>query len=482
MSHSLPLGMALGMAPALTLLACSEVAPPGPEPVATAVASASAAPASSVVVPPPAPPTLGLVPMFSSELGDRAALYQIQGALVVAAGTRVGRVTKEGVAWVEATVPAGSPALGPNQIVQVAGVYPDAIDVVFRSTNGRAPTPTYFPLTGKGHASVFASGGGAGWISGLARVGETTLLAGSEWTGSRIVAVRGPNLKTTSISAAKAGCTEAEVPPNPIKPRGPAVDPYVFGASASGRAVALGMFCRERGPAAEVWDAKGETSALVPLKPHLKDLGGSTQLLAGAGDRVFVVDPGEKVALQLEGEKVTALPRLPGPRLQGFVSADHVLHVSDGLAIHRLEEGAWRLLAHLQWPTEFGQLGLLDGETWGTVLGGLVRLAPAPSLEAKGECATPFVHLYDVSALSEPTFTFPTTRKALTSFAKADRIGMVEFREGVRRLGLTVPSKEIGEEVIAHVKATMKDESPRLICYAPPSSARTIPLGKVAGK
>jgi hypothetical protein len=92
-------------------------------------------------------------------------------------------------------------------------------------------------------------------------------------------------------------------------------------------------------------------------------------------------------------------------------------------------------------------------------------------------CATPFVFLYDVSPKSEPTFTFPTTRKALSTFDKLDRIGLVEFDENGRRLGITVPDKAVGEAVMAHVVANMKDEKPRLICYQP-KAPRTIKLDK----
>lgn len=69
----------------------------------------------------------------------------------------------------------------------------------------------------------------------------------------------------------------------------------------------------------------------------------------------------------------------------------------------------------------------------------------------------------------EPWFTFPTTRKALSSFSQAKDISLVEFVEAGRKLGVVVPSREVGEAVVAHVKATMKDEKPELLCYEPRS-------------
>jgi hypothetical protein len=83
-------------------------------------------------------------------------------------------------------------------------------------------------------------------------------------------------------------------------------------------------------------------------------------------------------------------------------------------------------------------------------------------------CPTPFVHLYDVSADNPKDFTFPATRKALSTFAGVTEVGLVDFHaEGARRLGITVPSKAQGEALVAHIKAHMKDEDPRLICYEP---------------
>jgi hypothetical protein len=42
---------------------------------------------------------------------------------------------------------------------------------------------------------------------------------------------------------------------------------------------------------------------------------------------------------------------------------------------------------------------------------------------------------------------------------------------------VTVPSKEVGDAVVAHVKATMKDEEPKVLCYEP-RSPRAINLTK----
>ncbi|MBL8741194.1 MAG: hypothetical protein JNK04_08875 [Myxococcales bacterium] len=90
-------------------------------------------------------------------------------------------------------------------------------------------------------------------------------------------------------------------------------------------------------------------------------------------------------------------------------------------------------------------------------------------------CPTPFVWLFDVSQVAGPDFTFPNTRGALSSYPKLAEITLVEIKVGSgRKLGVVVPSKTVGEEVVAHVKKHMKDENPGLACYKPADDARII--------
>jgi len=76
---------------------------------------------------------------------------------------------------------------------------------------------------------------------------------------------------------------------------------------------------------------------------------------------------------------------------------------------------------------------------------------------------------------SGPEFNFPNTRGALASFPKLAEINLVEIKIGTgRKLGVVVPSKDVGEQVVEHVKKQMKDENPGLACYKPADDARTI--------
>src|SRR5690606_7730743 len=76
--------------------------------------------------------------------------FAIEGALLVVEGLRIGRVVGDRVEWLAKTVPDLGPMVGGSRIVSVHGKWPDAVDVLYASNHGRAPMPSYYPLTGKG--------------------------------------------------------------------------------------------------------------------------------------------------------------------------------------------------------------------------------------------------------------------------------------------------------------------------------------------
>ena len=56
--------------------------------------------------------------------------------------------------------------------------------------------------------------------------------------------------------------------------------------------------------------------------------------------------------------------------------------------------------------------------------------------------------------------------------ARVSKIGLVEYYEEGRRLGITVEDEAQGAAVVAHIEANMKDEHPEVICYAPKNPRR----------
>ncbi len=466
-------------------LACSEPADPAgreaaPSGSAVEVASAPSSPtaqtsASAAVANVP-PPIATLVPEQVAALSEltEVSLHRAGAQLLVMTEKKVGRLANGGVEWSAGVFPGDSPAFGPTQLYWVGGEWPDSLDVLFRYANPRAPVPTYWPLTGKGGSLSFAPGGGGGFISGVARVGETTLVSGWDFMdGYRIMTARGPVVRRLRTLAA-TGCKPGEVTIPDFGPPPPAVNPYVFGSTSAGTLLSIGSHCDKRGPAAEIWDAKGEQK-IVSLKEVGPDIDFGIELLPGKGDSAWLFTPGKSL-VAFDAGSFKRLPGLAKPPKNAFVSSEGELFASDGATIHRLERDAWLPVAHLAWPTTFGSIASHEGAFWVTLGGRLKKLVPGEAVAFREGCSTPFVLLYDVSWKSEPTYTFPTTRKALSTFPDVGKLKLVEFNEGARRLGLVVPSKEVGEAVIAHVKANMKDEDPKLLCYQP-ASTREISLG-----
>jgi hypothetical protein len=109
--------------------------------------------------------------------------------------------------------------------------------------------------------------------------------------------------------------------------------------------------------------------------------------------------------------------------------------------------------------------------------------APTPLFPTYTDsCQTPFVYIFDVSGNAPADFVFPTTKKALASFAQLSDITLVEVNhQGKRRLGARVANAELGNALIAHVNATMKDEKPVLVCYVPKNErVIAVPLSRRA--
>jgi hypothetical protein len=417
-------------------------------------------------VPKPTPPTLKAVPYLTEESTGR--LFSAEGALLVASGDRVGRLVEGKVEWLGQVPPSAAwVGGGPSYVTWAGGRYPDRVDVMYSSNNGRAPMPTYKPLTGEGGGLTLAPGGGFGSVVGFATVGESTLMMNHTFEGYQVVRVRGPVLARIPTKPDAGGCKEGEVR-NDEYTKGYAIEPHAFGASADGTVVLAGMRCGRKGAAAaEVWDKDGK-SKIHDLSTWVKEIDYDTRLLHGPGEVSWIVTSGNTPIVEYRDGRFAPLPALPN-LTTAFVSSARVLHVLDGQSIYAWTGGAFQKVADVVWPDRSMDIHELGGRFFTSVGMKIHRFEPAEPIVFTETCKTPFVYLYDVSPKSEPNFSFPATRKALSTFERLGDLSLVEFVEGVRRLGLTVPDAKTGEAVIAHVRANMKDENPKLLCYTPKS-------------
>lgn len=461
-------------------LACA-----GPSAPPQARATAPAVPAaSSATAPPPtpapakAPPAVATIPSLTLEkLSGREThvegLFAIEGGIAVVDGVRVGHLARDHVEWVGA-IPKGTPMFGDNVITSVHGRWPDRVGAVYRTSEGRAPMPTYFPIVGKGVAHVEGPGGAHGLIAGVARIGESTLVAGYSLAyGARFFPVHGPPLRRIPTPASQAGC---KVDPSWQAAQAAAVTPHEAESTKAGTLVAVGRLCSDERIAAEVWDPTG-ASRIVDLSRFWTKNVYRTALLKGAGDEIFVV--GEKFSriLRYRDGKFDPVPDLELPYGATFVSEAGALFAVGGDVLHRLDGDTWVPIGRLAGDAAHASAFAMDGDTTWTVLdGALHKLKAGPAVPVDGPCAAPFVYLYKAHAGNAPDYSYPTTRKALSTFAARDEIELVEFAEaGDRHVGVKVRSKAQGDALIAHLRQAMKDEDPRYFCYAP---AQPRALGK----
>lgn len=464
MKHNWPL-----LSLSLVLAACSnknQTVEKDPLAQSSAPLSQSAAPSASVAsMEAPKKPTLPLLQPEPVAALSGWELHPIEGALMAINGLDVGRIVDDKIDKV-GTIPDTNQWLGGSHINGVYGRWPDDVDVLYSSNNGRASQPTLFPLTGKGAAVMFGAGGGLGWYAGLARLGKTTIAGGYDMGESyHFGTVRGPGLVIKPIRAEKVGCTEEELSRQWANPD--AAVAVAFRALAStekGTLITVGNLCdREKEPVAEVWDQPGK-SRIIDLKSMVKSIDYFPKLLPGKGDELWL---NSSPILRYRDGKFEPLPKLDKYAHNLFVSPEGKLHAIAGRTIYRFDEDKWTPLALLPSNMSFWSIAMDEkGVIW-VAYRGISRLKEVPGGATEDECKTPFVYLYDVSWKNDAKYTYPTTRKALASFPAVSEISLVEYWEDKRSLGVIVKSREQGEQVVKHIQATMKDEAPELICYAP---------------
>jgi hypothetical protein len=289
--------------------------------------------------------------------------------------------------------------------------------------------------------------------------------------------VRGPRLARRFLSA-KDTCKPNEITMNTFMPEGtiPAVTPVALEATTEGTLISIGTLCEKRGPAAEVWDSKTGTSRIVDLTPWWKKIGYWPQLLKGSGDELWLFADGFHPVLHYHDGKFDPAPDLLWPIQKIFASPSGQLYASTDRTIFRLDAASntWIAVGRFAKPQDFRTVAVSvekdskEGSSfWAAASPGTVyKLREGPRVPVEEPCDSWFVYLYAVSDTNDRSYTFPTTRKALTTFPEASDLRLVEI-DAPRRLGVTVVSKTQGEAVIAHVKANMKDEDPKLYCYRP---------------
>lgn len=468
--------LSLVLVSSIVSLGCGNKAAPKPEKEAPPPAVTSAAPTASAAS--AIAPAVKTIPRLLAEKikpkeGKPGRLYPIEGAIMVDDGQRVGRLVGDDVEWI-GSIPKDSPGLGQNELTDVLGRWPDLVAAVYRSGNPRASQPTYHPLSGKA-GSHRVGPGGNGMIYGVARIGDSIILAGHDYIdGHLMLTVQGRPVARIRQKEVPAGC---KLPQERRlwKMDDAAVPATAIGSTRAGTLVTLGSFCGDGPTAAEVWDKDGK-SRIIKLDQWWKKLPYGTKVLTGSGDELFVYSGPFLPMLRYHDGEFEALPLLDRPVRAVLVSPSGKLHASDGSFIHRYEGGKWTPVAALPDVGDQSSLALDENGTfWGY---GAAKLREGEGVPLPAPCEKPIVYMYESAYVNnaQVNFTYPTTQKALSSFPEVASIALLEYGQSYdKHLAVEVESRAQGEAVIAHVLTTMPDERPKLFCYTP-ESPRRIPI------
>jgi hypothetical protein len=422
-----------------------------------------------------------------------------------------------------------SPLSGAEDIAWLSGSWPDKVW-------GKA-TFSYFagPRQGSGDAGTFARSDGK-WKR-LDPKDAPSLM--TSWKGGAYLGVVSGALRVLDGPAELKAPEQraAEATTGKCRAGAPLVEPRQIAGLATGELAVFGPRCDRGAPTIERWAPGAATSEIVdlglPEEPLSAGTGRAPFLLSAASARsIYAVTSGASgvIIARLDG---AAMRRIEPPA-KGIPTAAWAL--PDGTLWLLLSDDAlpakgalFRLGAAMSWaryelPDASCCQGVVHSSLWASdaetayvgsgahgVKGSAgfvvstkqarlfgeppaalvdffgerkkdvaVAAAPAPDEGLPPytpDCKTPFVAIYDVSKNAPPDFTFPSTRKALSTFASLGEVRFVEYlARGKRKLGAVVPSEAVGTALIAHIKSNMKDEDPKLGCFAPKDGLREVPM------
>lgn len=437
-----------------------------PRPPTGSTAAVASAPPDAGEPPPPATiPELSFEP-FRVEDKPLKHVFAIDGATIVTTDNVVGYIDGDRVEWI-AKVPKDRPHIGHNIIEHVDGKYLDSIDVIFTTDNGRALSPIWLPLTGKGTLHDEAPYGGFGSIR-EARIGDSVLIAThSSFNNDRILTVRGPklvrkfaNVKPCTASFYKEQWIQASIDEHALVP------PEGFGATAAGTLVAIGDRCMSEGVWAEVWAPNSTTSRLVDLRPLLKHTSLRMMMLRMGEDGLWIWSGEFEPILQFQNGEFKTIPSPEAPVSNVFLSSKGELHARAADEVLRFDNGKWVPVARFaSFPARGVNEFVMDdkGRFWAANYEEAFRLRETKQVPAEHVCTGWFVRITE----QDTTHTKKQQtdlEKMVASYAKKDGVKLVIGTDYPWMIGASFANKADAEAFAAHAATAFPNDKPVAYC------------------
>ncbi|MBK8256003.1 MAG: hypothetical protein IPK82_25465 [Polyangiaceae bacterium] len=412
--------------------------------------------------------------------------FQIEGALMVTQGARVGRWTNGKVEWVGETPLIEDRSVG--YVHKVSGKWPDAVDALYSNPSGRWNRSSYVAVTGKRNpptekGKALVSGGATDHIAAIVKLGNSTFVVERGFMGRFIefTVIDGPAIPHKPKLAKDEGCERQsnprfKGPPDEFVNLEVAVLPLAIESTRNGYLVSIGQHCKTEKWTAEVWDPNGKSMLLdLPIvysrdAPHSD---GTPALFRGKGNDLWFLAHPTAPILHFENGAFERVEGVTKPFITAFASPDGTLHASDGQTIHRYDQARWENAAHLPWTEDDGSMTYYDGSFW---IDGK-ELRPNGGLEPRPDCSTPYVHIADGDNVDEMAAKTTAAKTALSTFPDGSSITLVRYQKAFHHfLGAAVRSTKQAESLAKHLQTSLGSDFPRPLCFEPPTGSITIHL------
>ncbi len=481
-----------------------------PEPALPTASAAPIAPKDAQKTAPESPFTA----VARVDVPERTAGLRVVGvgsAGFILGMSRLIKIEDKGLLLRDGSLDKGLPGNWLSFIADLTGRWPDALWANVVATNGRVGAGELYRWSGDGWRSLAAQltpawvyVGISPWSDGRTLALTRNTLAFGPRPEVRFAVVNGPPAKVPEFTPVKPSPAPTK---NGMPPCHLSLDPVAFVALPSGHVFTAGHPCDDLGHIVVEWWAPGKTKSTVETltpefagkspyedEPVFYARSGEDVYLAGGpttkGPVLYHFDgrawKSVKVPVQSAISAVSGLP--DGTIYLAAADTRQVLRLAPDGAWTTMDlppsqgekrsslTGVWARTADEVWVTTAeavlrtgappgGAVEVLKADEQAPPQGGK---KPALVRPATPTCKTVFALLYTLARTAPDDFDFPQTRAALKGQTAFKDATFVETEDrGRRYFGASVPSYEMGKELVKVMSNKVPGASPQLLCVEP---------------